>query len=263
MSDDTHYKIGFYINLVIILILIYICRNYWMFYSDQYSYEMIYYSNIEFHTGDILLMRDFQSTHNWFSGHKFSHCGAIVVVDGVPYVLEMEYSVMYFTKLEDRLKQNDGVVYYIKQLKEPLPPSVLAKVPELLQLAQQFKYPEDVCTNFIELFTQTVREKLTVAENRKELNCAVFVMWILYRLGILDADLIDSYTSIHINNWFLQLDKKYDEVRLIRFHVGKPHIVLQKYLADLTEPPVVDAKAAKMRSEKTCEFKSIRLILDR
>lgn len=186
-------------------------------YVKPLDYPCIYYKDIVFKTGDLLLFRASASSHMWLTGDKFSHVAIIVKINNEPYSLELQPPNVKVTPIYHRLDSyRDGTIY-IKQinLQANSDPELLENI---LLFAKNIKYPETF-TELRNTYIKSCVESPWNITNDNDFICGKFVLHVLKQLSILSG----KETGIcNIGEWLSELEEarppyKYSDLRQIAF----------------------------------------------
>lgn len=223
---SSGYKYAFYFSLVIILILAIICRNFLKYYVDPYDYKTVLHKDLSLQTGDLMLERSYSSPQMWITGTKFSHAGVIVVINSVPYIIEMSYPGVYLTKFSDRIHGANCSRFYVKQRERPLSVDKLNYVAHVIERAKQFRYANDIVACFVKNRSTTVENMCEYIDTHKECVCNMFCIWFLRNIGALHFE--RNKTDCYDVNWLSKMDG-YDEIRRLKLFDGEILLPLHYY----------------------------------
>jgi len=186
-------------------------------YVKPLDYPCVYYKDIKFRTGDLLLFRSLSSMHMWMIGDKFSHVGVVLVINNVPHCLEFQPPNAKLTPLYERLdKYKEGVIC-VKQLQYDLSTDQNINLPlrisDILSFANNLKYPE----TFAQTRDVHIKSCITnpwMVKNSSDFDCRKFMLQVLKKLGILQGN---EKVACNIATWLSELSYPYGEIKKLSF----------------------------------------------
>ena len=207
------------------------------FYVDPLEYDPILYHDIQFKTGDVILLREARSVHNFIGGNTFTHCGVVVVFgDGIPYIVELSYPCVFVTRLDERFLGSDAVTYYVKRLKYKLNETMLQrKIPKIMEQCKKIKYTNRLGHYYVMNKFSTIDTLNHMTESGDESVCSTFVMWFLTQLGIIhDTSVRPGSNTV---TWLDQMGDEfgYEKTKRIKFFVGSAAMRVTDYVDGMFE----------------------------
>lgn len=190
-----------YLLIVIILMLLYVLYCMYYYYIRPPRFERIDYNNIVFKTGDLMLFKSFNSYIPLIKAVDYCHIGIIIVIDKIPFVLEMYNPCAYLTKLSDKLLENDGGIIYYKELKRPLSIDQIHKTEIFLKQSENIMYREYI-------------QDCNVDSKDTTMVCTEFIYHLLKDIGIIDHK---KYDGTFLLNYLGDLQDHYYQPKYIVF----------------------------------------------
>jgi hypothetical protein len=171
------------------------------YYIRAPDFEKVDFNNITFKTGDLLLFKSYNSYIPLVTVIDYCHIGIIIVIDNVPFVLEMYNPCAYLTPLLHKLLENDGGIIFYKKLKKPLSFHQINKIDVFLRQSEQIKYRE------------YMYESNTDSKDN-EMVCTEYIYHLLC-----DAEIINKadYDGTFLLNYLGNLKTTYDDPKYIIF----------------------------------------------
>lgn len=174
------------IIVVLIILLLFsleLNRRFYNNYVAESSYDVEFYPQTRFKTGDLIFFRALDSRHLLWTDTFFSHVGVIVVYNSVPYIFEMTPPNVKFSPIRERLAQYFSGSAFVKPLNKPLPSHVIAKIPSLIAKYQALEYP----SNGLKSVTNYVSNCSDYWQNDK-FECAKIIAFFLRDIGLLTGN---------------------------------------------------------------------------
>jgi hypothetical protein len=188
------------ILIVINIILIYIVYCGYKYYIAPPDYQPINYNDIQFKTGDIILSKAFHTYIPFGVNSDFTHVGLIIVINKIPYLLEMLMPFPYLTPLSHKLTENDGKLLFYKKLKTILN-------------SEQLKLLEGYITKSESMLYRKFPYKSNTESFSNELVCTEFVFHALHEAKIVDKA---KYDGTVLLNYIRDLEE-YEPVKYLKF----------------------------------------------
>lgn len=201
-------KIGFAFLLVIVIILVYLLVGFYNYWLSPIEFDTILFNDIQFQTGDMLFFKNYKSLSVPLTHTIFSHVGIVIIINKIPFVLEMVTPFAYITPLKHKLMENDGIVYFYKKIMSPINDANLTKLYNFLEKSENLTYrtrPQNINYNML--------EQTTV--------CSEFVYHCLINIGILDKSKYDNTQLLDFLSLLTQASDsyQYDKVKKISFFI--------------------------------------------
>lgn len=245
---DLAYLTVIVILFLLLLVTIWIIRNFVKYYVDPLEYEAIRFDQLELKTGDLLFVRRYSSPHVFLSGEEFSHVAIVVILKGVPYVLELSYPSIYFMPLARHiLGTGQAQTLYIRKVKNHINISE-KQVEDLLAKANRFKYVDGIGEYYFGLIAKSNADIISDLEKERIGICGSFTLWVLNELAILKCNEFYKKIGPNLMNWLLE-HTNYGPVKRIDFISGTTYLSGSDYF-DLVQE-TLGFKEANILSEST------------
>lgn len=153
-------------------------------------------------TGDLILFKAYNHMYSALMGTYYTHCGIVVMRDGVPYCFEAASVAsttllphhnrrgIFCTRLAQRVHKYPGACY-VKKVNVEIPPETCAEFEKFIAYAHKhMQYREEVVRSAI--------EKLFGKLLDHDTNCGEMAYLSLIKLGILNIDQFDIPRAHHL-----------------------------------------------------------------
>lgn len=179
--DYLHISFG-----VVIVILIYIIYQFRYHYMLPNKYPCTFYPAKLFKTGDLIFFKSLKSDHKILTGSYFSHIGMIIVMNGVPHVLELVPSNVKMIPLDERYRHYSEGQIAVKSLNKPLDQQRLAKIPAILDWAKTVVYSKNANSVWINDCMSNIWDR---HDPKTDFTCDRFIAYVLYKFDLIDANM--------------------------------------------------------------------------
>lgn len=188
---------------------IYINWNFYTHYLRDPNYPCIYYTDIDYRSGDLLFFRSVLSFHSFFSGEEMTHTGVVLEINKKLYLLELTTPNVKLTPLFERLSLfKDGWVFY-KKLRNPIPIPSPETLERLQNLAKNIEYPKTLIESAKIRFSKT-----NLANPDVKMDCSRFALYVLKELGILHES---ANPNFKVLTWLNNMNDTYHPTQQISF----------------------------------------------
>jgi hypothetical protein len=246
--EEAIYLTFIVILALLLIITIWIIRNFIKYYVDPFEYESVRFDQLELKSGDLLFIRRFSSPHVFLSGEEFSHIAIVVILNCIPFVLELSYPGIYFMPLARHiLGTGQAQTLYIRKIKSQI--EITEKqVSNLLSQANKFKYIDGIGKYYFNLINKTNTDILVNFEKEKLGICGSFTMWALNELAILKCDEFNKKIGPNLISW-LANHTNFEPLKRIDFISGTTYLRGSDYFELVQE--TIGLKQASTLSDKT------------
>jgi hypothetical protein len=183
--------------IIIILIILYI---YYIQFSDI-KCDKIFLDDAKFKTGDMILFKGANNFNAIFIGNYFTHCGIVVIDNGIPMLFEANgienmhlkehhpKNGIFYTPLKERIQKYKGRVF-LKALNTSVKNETNIK--DLIDYCQKnFKYDTGV-------FSNSIKTYLGIKRCNENTNCGQLTFLSLISLGLIEIEEYDIPVLHHL-----------------------------------------------------------------